>query len=53
MLQKYCIVRLEVADNGGHISYADKVVDLENLGFDTLPFGVNLDDSLDGDEHEE
>lgn len=31
----------------------DSILTLENLGFDTLPFGVKLDDSLDRDEDEE
>lgn len=29
------------------------ILTLEDLGFDTLPFGVKLDDSLDRDEDEE
>ncbi|WP_315789146.1 hypothetical protein [Fischerella sp. JS2] len=31
----------------------DSILTLENLGFETLPFGVKIDDSLDRDSDEE
>lgn len=35
-----------------NVDIEDSILTLENLGFDTLPFGVKLDDSLDSDSDE-
>ncbi|MBD2364947.1 hypothetical protein H6G36_27940 [Anabaena minutissima FACHB-250] len=34
-------------------SVEDSILALEDLGFDTLPFGIKIDDGLDRDEDEE
>lgn len=44
------LVNQEIINN---YSVEDSILTLENLGFDTLPFGVTLDDSLDGYEEYE
>ncbi|MBW4571201.1 MAG: hypothetical protein KME31_25260 [Tolypothrix carrinoi HA7290-LM1] len=35
-----------------NVDIEDSILTLENLGFDTLPFGVKLDNSLDNDSDE-
>ena len=35
------------------LSVETAILTLENLGFDTLPFGVKLDESLDNHKNEE
>lgn len=40
-------------DTINNSSVEDSILALENLGFDTLPFGVKIDDSLDINEDEE
>jgi hypothetical protein len=35
-----------------NLSVEDSILTLENLGFDTLPFGVSIDNSLDTDSDE-
>ncbi|MBD2302211.1 hypothetical protein [Nostoc sp. FACHB-190] len=44
------LVNQETINNS---SFESAILTLEHLGFDTLPFGVNLDDNLDTDEDEE
>ncbi|MTJ55816.1 hypothetical protein FJR38_25705 [Anabaena sp. UHCC 0253] len=44
------LVNQETINNS---SVETAILTLENLGFDTLPFGVKLDESLDIDEDEE
>jgi hypothetical protein len=44
------LVNQEIINNS---SVEDSILILENLGFDTLPFGVTLDESLGKDEEQE
>ncbi|QIR41856.1 hypothetical protein HCG51_34840 (plasmid) [Tolypothrix sp. PCC 7910] len=44
------LVNQEIINNS---SVEDAILTLENLGFDTLPFGVTLDKSLDRNEEQE
>ncbi|MGF1979817.1 MAG: hypothetical protein RMY30_030105 [Nostoc sp. CmiSLP01] len=44
------LVNQETINNS---SVESAILTLENLGFDTLPFGVKIDDNLDTDEDEE
>jgi hypothetical protein len=44
------LVNQEIINNS---SVEDSILTLENLGFDTLPFGVKIDDGLDTDSDEE
>jgi len=43
------LVNQETINN---LSVEDSILTLENLGFDTLPFGVSIDNSLDTDSDE-
>jgi hypothetical protein len=44
------LVNQEIINNS---SVETAILTLENLGFDTLPFGVTIDESLDIDKDEE